>query len=116
MVPVSPQDLLSPFHGAALAALLLAAVAFVLWLIIFIIYASWMFFRRRDWCTSFLQKLDWLFIPAQHRTVRIIRLRVCLQHFFPIRGKLTVCFGRNHPVLDFSLRHAVFFSVCRIVS
>jgi hypothetical protein len=70
----------------------------------------------RDRHARLLQQLNRLFVHAQDRALWVIRLRVGLQHFFPVGHELTVGLGRDDPVLDLAVGHAVFFSVRRTVS
>ena len=49
-------------------------------------------------------------------SLRIVGFFVGFEHVFHVGHELGVLLGRNHPVLDLSLGHAVFFSVLRTVS
>ena len=71
---------------------------------------------RRIGRPRFFHQLHRLFVHADHRTSRIVRLLVGFQDVFHVRDEFGVRLRRDHPVLDLPLRHAVFFSVCRTVS
>src|SRR5262249_27700954 len=72
--------------------------------------------RRRDGHPSLLEQLNRLFVPAQHRMLRIVGFGVGFEHFFHASHELSVLLWWNDPVLDLPLRHAVFFSTLRTVS
>ena len=63
-----------------------------------------------------LQQLHGLLVHAEDRNGRIVRLFIGFQHFLHVGDEFAVGFWRNHPILDFPLRHAIFFSVRRTVS
>src|SRR5208337_2171207 len=69
-----------------------------------------------DGRTRFLQQLHRLLVHTEDWKRGIIRPLVDFQHFFHVSNKFAVGFWRNHPILDFPIRHAVFFSVRRTVS
>ena len=66
-------------------------------------------FRRGDRHLRLLQQLHGLFVHAQHRMLRVIRFRISFEHVLHVGHELGVLVGRNHPILDLALGHAVFF-------
>ena len=69
-----------------------------------------------DWLLSFLEQLDRLLVHPQDRTLRIVGFCICFKQLLPAGHKFGIGIRWNHPVLDFPVRHAVFFSVRRMVS
>src|SRR5207302_10989908 len=64
----------------------------------------------------FFQSLHRLFVHAEDRHVRIVRLFVGFQHLFHVGNALGVRFRWHDPVCDLPMRHTVFFRVRRTVS
>lgn len=83
------------------------AVAFVL-----VVNAFAVFLRRCNRRSSLLKQLDGLFVHAQHGMFRVVGFGVGFEHLFHASHELGVLLGRNHPVLDLPLRHAVFLMSC----
>src|SRR5208337_1908816 len=75
-----------------------------------------MFPRRGNRHARLLEQLDRLFVHAEHRTLRIIRLSIGFQHFLHAGHEFAVRFRRDYPVIDFPPGHPVFLSVRRTVS
>src|SRR4051794_1406999 len=71
---------------------------------------------RGDRHPGLFQQLDGLFVHAHHRVFGIVGLRIGFEHLFHVPHELSVLLGRNHPILDLALGHAIFFSVLRTVS
>jgi len=87
------------------------AVAFV-----FVVHATRMLLRGRNGIPGFLEQLHRLLVHAKHRKALVARFLVGLQHVLHAGNELTVGCRRNHPILNFPLRDAVFFRVLRTVS
>ena len=72
--------------------------------------------RGRHRRAGFLDQLHRLRVHAHDGTIRIVGFLIQIQDLFHVRHELGIGLRRDHPVLDFPLRHAVFFSVRRMVS
>ncbi len=83
---------------------------------VFVVDALGVLLGRGDRHAGLANQLHGLLVHAHHRAVGIVSFFVGLQHFLHVRNELAVRIGRDHPILDLSLRHTVFFSVCRTVS
>src|SRR5215831_8515787 len=83
---------------------------------VFIIDPFRMLLGRRNWHPRFADELHRLLVHAHDRLGRVVGFFVGLQHLFHTGDELAIGVGRDYPVLDFPLGHAVFFSVCRTVS
>ena len=75
-----------------------------------VVDALGMFFRGGNWDACFADQLHRLLVHADHGMLRVVRLGVDFQDFFQVRDEFRVGLRRDHPVLDFSLRHAVFLA------
>jgi hypothetical protein len=84
--------------------------------LVFVVDAPGMSASGGDRHAGLLQQLHRLFVHAQDRPRRVVRLRVGLQHLFHVGYELTVGLGRDDPVFDLTVRHPVFFRVRRTVS
>ena len=84
--------------------------------LVFVVDAFGMPLRGRDRPTCLFEQLHRLLVHAEHRTGRIIRFFVGVEHFFHRGHELRVGFWRDDPVLNLAVGHAVFFSVTRTVS
>src|SRR5260370_26369670 len=83
---------------------------------VLVVHPSAMFACCRDRRACLLEQLDRLLVHAQHRTRRIVRHGVGVQHLLHCRNELGVGLRRDDPVLALPIRHAVFFRVRRRVS
>ena len=72
--------------------------------------------RGRHRRAGFLDQLHRLLVHAHDGTIRIVGFLIQIQDLFHVRHEFGIGLRRDHPVLDFPLRHPVFFSVRRMVS
>ena len=75
---------------------------------VFVIDSLGMILSRFDRYAGLADELNRLFVHAQHRTLRIVGFFIGFQHFLHVGDELAIGLGRNHPVLDLTLRQAVF--------
>src|SRR3989339_1967584 len=83
---------------------------------VFVVDTLGVLLGRGDWHAGLANKLHGLLVHAHHGAVGIVGFFVDVQHLFHVRDELAVRVGRDDPVFDFPLGHAVVFSVCRTVS
>ena len=72
--------------------------------------------RGRHRRTGFPDQLHRLLVHAHDGTIRIVGFLIQVQDLFHVRRELGIGLWRDHPILDFPPRHAVFLSVRRMVS
>jgi hypothetical protein len=78
---------------------------------VFVIDTFAMLLRRGERHFGLLQQLHRLLVHAQHRVLRIVRFLASFEHLFHAGDELGVLLGRNHPVLDSALGHAIYLAL-----
>jgi hypothetical protein len=82
---------------------------------VFVVHSFGVLGGRRDGDVSLTNQLHRLLVPTDRGAVGILGFMTGFQHLLHLRDEPGVSLGRNRPVLDPPLGHAIFLSVCRTV-
>jgi|JI6StandDraft_1071083.scaffolds.fasta_scaffold04194_15 hypothetical protein len=77
--------------------------------LVFVVHTLGMLFCGRNRHSRFPNQLHQLRVHADDGKVRTVGFFVGVQHLFHSGDELSIAFRRDHPVLDLSFCHAVFY-------